>query len=70
MRRAAGRAIHHCSLIYNILKVDGKSAVHYRVLFVDVCSGHFWTMGDWIQVPEHPVQGHINLSGIYTRMWP
>ena len=30
-----------------------------------VCMRHFWTMGDWIQVPGFPPQDHINLSGIY-----
>ena len=30
--------------------VDGKSAVHYHVLFVAVSTRLSWTMGDWIHV--------------------
>ena len=44
---------------------DGKSAVHYRLLFAPVWPSGFVTMGDWIQVPEVPPYSHINLTGIY-----
>ena len=32
---------------------DGKSAVHYHILFIDVCSPANRTMGDWIHVSAH-----------------
>ena len=56
---------------------DGKSDVHHRLLFIDVCTLTYWTMGDWIQVSRIPetsinqsygsVTGNVHHG--YTRYW-
>ena len=45
--------------------MDGKSALHYRLLFMDVWPRLDRTMGDWIHVSRDPEIRHI-YSFIYN----